>query len=93
MQVRRCQHDRGKSIFPARLHADSDAIPELAVEGGYLGLGSGNKDICLPVRLANLPVNPLDHGFQLAVLPLEYFDKLLGADVVGQGPQTFAAPA
>ena len=41
----------------------------------------------------DLPINPLHHGFIGAVGLFEKLDKLLGADVVGQGPQPLARPA
>ena len=35
----------------------------------------------------------LHHGLQAAVFRMEYFDKLLGTDPVGQGPQPLSGTA
>lgn len=41
----------------------------------------------------DLPVHPLHHGLQAAVFRMEYFDKLLGTDLVGQGPKPLSGTA
>ena len=45
------------------------------------------------IRLFDLTVDPLQHGFIPAAFRLEDLDKLLGADVVGQRPQPLAGAA
>lgn len=50
------------------------------------------RDLCLRIRLPDLPVHPLHHGLQAAVFRMEYFDKLLGTDLVGQGQSRCPEP-
>ena len=80
-------------VSSAGLHADTDIFSQLVVDGRDLCLGCGNRDLCLRIRLPDLPVHPLHHGLQAAVFRMKYFDKLLGTDFVGQGPKPLSGAA
>ena len=82
-----------KGIPAAGLHADAHVLPQLIVNGGDLGFGGGDGHGGLRVYLPNLPVDPLDHGFQFSIGPVENLDKLLGTDIIGKGPQPLAGAA
>ena len=60
-----------------------ESMVQLVVDGRDLCLGCGNRDLCLRIRLPDLPVHPLHHGFIASVRALENFNELLGTDIVG----------
>ena len=93
LQICHRQCNRREGVSSAGLHADTDIFSQLVVDGRDLCLGCGNRDLCLRIRLPDLPVYSLHHGLQAAVFRMEYFDKLLGTDPVGQGPQPLSGTA
>ena len=93
MQVRRCQDNGGKGIPAAGLHADTHVLAQLVMDGGNLGFGGRDGHGGLRVRLSDLAVHPLDHGLIVPLRGLEDFNELLGADVIGKGPQPLSRSA
>jgi hypothetical protein len=45
------------------------------------------------IHRTDLMVHALYHRFVFAVLTFEYFDELLGADIVGKRPQALSGSA
>ena len=92
-QVGSGQGNGREGVPPAGLYGDAHILPQLVVDQRHLGLGGGNGHPRLGIRLFDLAENPLDHGLIGSLFVPEYFDKLLGPNVVAQGPQPLTGAA
>ncbi|MPN47817.1 hypothetical protein SDC9_195421 [bioreactor metagenome] len=61
----------------------------MAQDGVFLVLPCRDYQVRFDPRIANLSVYALHHRFRFALFVLQQFQELLGADIVGQWPQTF----
>ena len=92
-QIGRSQYNRREGVAATGFYRDSHILAQLVMQGRNLCLGGGHRHPRFRIRLPNLPVYTLHHRLIGAVFLLKNANKLLGSNVIGQGPQPFSGAA
>lgn len=91
LKIAGSQADGREGVPTAGLHTYMHLVPQLVLNQAHLLLAGGYGDFRLGVNRGNLAVDTGQHGLEVAFSVREHPDKLLGTDIVGQGPQALAA--